>query len=205
MKEVSNNTVVTLLIIAIIITFGSALLNLNRLSQMSRVTGYATTSSLNVTVSTYKAIAVIGSVNFGSGYVTSGKVGAWLDSGDTSTGNGSWTWSNQKFIIENQGNGNGAVYANASQNPATWIGTNGQAFLNGTEPGSDNGCSGNTAGDMSSGQNALNTTGTITICSSLTATPDETDTVWSHARIYVPSTVAASATVKWTNITFFVQ
>ncbi len=204
MKEVSNTTIMVLLVIGIIISFGGAFLNLNRLAQMGAITGYATMSSLNVTIATYKAIAVTGSINFGSGYAT-GSTGAWMDSGDTSTTNGTWTWSGQSFTIENQGNAVGAIYANASQDPATWIGTDGQAYLNGTEPGSDNGCSGATVGNMMTYQNALNSTGTITICSALAAVPNTADTVLANARIFVSTSIGSSATPKWTNVTFFVQ
>jgi hypothetical protein len=202
MREVSNTIVIILLILGIIISFGGVVLNLNRLSQIPAITGFGA-GSVNFTVTTYKAIAVTGNIDFGSGYVTQGMVGAWLDSGDASTANGTWTWSAQKIIIENQGNSAGVVYVNASQDPGTWIGTGGQAFLNGTEPGSDNGCSGNTVGDMSSGENALNSTATITICSSL-ASGDSADTVDSHARIYIPLDISAGG-LQYTNVTYFIQ
>lgn len=202
MKEVSNTTIVVLLIIGIIVSFGGAMLNLDRLIRIGVITGYATASTLNVTISQYKAISVTGDIDFGSGYVSGGNVGAWLDSGDTDTVNGTWDWGSATyFIIENQGNSNFAVWTNASQDPADWIGTNGLAFINGTEPGSDNGCAGNTLGDMGSGFWALNKTESAQLCTDLDET-DSADLVWAHARIYVPGDVPGTGVEKSTNVTF---
>ena len=201
MKEVSNTTLAILLIIGIVVAFGGAFLNLNRLDKLPAITGFDTASTLNVTVTEYKAITVTGSIDFGSGYVTSG-TGAVLDSGDTSSGNGSWSWAAQYFTIENQGNAALSVTANSSQNASDWIGAGATVLLNGSEPGSDNGCSGNVAGDLDAGQFHMNTSDVATICSSL-ASGNSADTVLAYARIIVPSDVAGSATEKWTNITFF--
>lgn len=205
MKEVSNTTLAILLVIGIIVAFGGAFLNLNRLEQLTGISGLVTKSTVNVTVASYKAIAVTGEIDFGSGYVSSG-VAAWMDSGDTSTANGTWSWSAAYYTIENQGNTNLAVWANASQNASYWIAgtsldTDAKAYINGTEPGSDNGCSGNTIGDMSSGQYALNDTGNAQICSDLDEA-DAADTVWAHVRISVPSDVTGGGAEKWTNVTF---
>lgn len=118
MAEVSNKTLATLLIAAIVISLGGTLISLNKLGKvqvgiMAGVTGRATdTGTVNVTIIEDLTIDVNDTnhgIDFGSGIVNDPNTYEDLDSrewnGTTGnhTGNGNWSETDDGILIENQG------------------------------------------------------------------------------------------------------
>lgn len=92
------------------------------------MTGYAvSTGIVNVTVNTQVAINFTSNfINFSSGNVNPGQLNAVLDSNDTSTTGGTWTWVASNFTLVNNGNLNVSLQLKSGKTAAT--------FLNGTSP-----------------------------------------------------------------------
>jgi len=114
MAEVSNKTLATLLIAAIVISLGGTLISLNKLGKvqvgvMAGITGKATdTGMVNVTIIEDLTINVSDTnqgIDFGSGIVNTPNTYEDLDSrNDTAhAGNGNWSETDDGILIENQG------------------------------------------------------------------------------------------------------
>lgn len=121
MAEVSNKTLATLLIAAIVISLGGTLISLNKLGKvqvgvMAGITGKATdTGTVNVTIIEDLTIEVNDTnhgIDFGSGVVTNPNAYEDLDSREwnasgggegNNTGNGNWSEVDDGILIENQG------------------------------------------------------------------------------------------------------
>ncbi len=137
MAEISNKTLAVLLIIAIVVSVGGAMINIAKLAELTRtvpllsIIGMVTTvGTVNVTISSNVEINLSTyEIDFGPGYVTSGLGdAARLNTSSGWRGKENWTnASNYNFApnnitIENTGNRNCSVNFTSNKAAAAFIG-----------------------------------------------------------------------------------
>ncbi|MCX6709770.1 MAG: hypothetical protein NTV63_02325, partial [Candidatus Woesearchaeota archaeon] len=140
MDDISNNTLATLLVIAIIVSIGGTLISINKLSGMGApgLTGFATTGKVNLTVQTTSGISVTQEIDFGTGYANVGTnctMESNLSDGSRADADCLGTnWpsaivdaTKRHIMINNTGNQNINVSINASSVATSWIGANSTA------------------------------------------------------------------------------
>ncbi len=145
MEEISNKTLATLLVVAIVISLAGTFFAMRGVSQVTNVISGAATSTsgtASVNISEQLSIKLVDpylSVNFGPGFLNSSSIDCYLHTSqatkpDCWNVSGGWDWavSNPSpFLLENDGN----VYANVTytsttNNTALWSGyTQGQPNL----------------------------------------------------------------------------
>ena len=134
--EISNKTLVMLLVAAIVVSLGGTLISLNKLSGLgSGVYGFATsqTGTANLTIESEVAIyANDGLINFGLGVVNGSLAGVTnvrMSSNNTNSyPNGTWDWTSADYFeIENTGNVD--VKVNISGEADSWIGAGGDTLF----------------------------------------------------------------------------
>ena len=133
MAEISNKTLAVLLIVAIVVSVGGAMVNIAKLAELTRVvpllqiTGMPTAGTVNITISSQVSINLTQyEIDFGPGYVTAGSDAARLN---TSSGwRGKENWSNattflpSNFTIENVGNRNASLNFTSDKPAGSFIG-----------------------------------------------------------------------------------
>ena len=67
MVDISNQTLATLLVAAIVISLGGTIISLNRLGGIMPLTGHATSSMANITVTGAADIDVTNNIDLGTG------------------------------------------------------------------------------------------------------------------------------------------
>lgn len=128
MKDVSNRTLVILLIIAIVTSIGGMIAILTKVGfGFGQITGFAASAigTVNVTVQSTVGISLIGATNmsFGSGTLNGDGTTTFMNSSSSTSANPGGFSKPMDFQLENTGN----VRANISFN-----GTTAAAFLGGT-------------------------------------------------------------------------
>ncbi len=133
--EVSNKTIMYLLVIALAVSAGGTLISLSKLSDLrsimggpTGITGMAinTTGSINLTVaSTIEVNLTDKIINFGSGYVAGG-INCSVNSEGTSSGAcmGSWLSVIDNLTLENIGNLDVQIDMSVDKNATQLLGTN---------------------------------------------------------------------------------
>ncbi len=145
MEDISNRTLATLLIAAIVISLGGTVISLNRLSRITtpaqQITGMAQTSGGQVNLTVQSSLSIVltaNSIDFGTGWINGSNpacVGATGGANLSTEGTGSNTnscWINDSgiigqapnpvfndFIIENDGTINATVMLSGQTNITT--------------------------------------------------------------------------------------
>jgi hypothetical protein len=189
-KEISNKTLVILLVIAILVSFGETMLSLTRLGGLMgipQISGFGTIGEVNVTISQQISLNLTyPSINFGTGYVSPGYTYACLDSEKgLTTGWSSATFSGRGIVIENVGNTDLNVTFNLLTSVTNWVGGTGAVMKYKA--------ANNNSGSCDTGKGALVTTWTQvsnvgenkTICQNLTAKSDA-DSLDFYVNLTVP-------------------
>src|SRR3989338_1072848 len=133
MKDISNKTLVLLLLAAITISLGGTFMSLNRLNTITKsaITGFATANESGVTTLTvlgYNSISLIGPTTLAMGSCTpTGGNGSWVNTSVDTTVCSAANENLLNFTIENDGNQ--AVNVTVRSNV-----TNAQFFGGGTDP-----------------------------------------------------------------------
>ncbi len=126
-EEVSNKTLVALLVVAIFVSLGGTLLSLNKLTTIRAFTGAASSSSgtAELTVATVVSVLLTGIINI-SGIRVNGTNAAAYGVIDTRTGaklNITATITSPRFRIYNDGSGTRInVTMNTTKSDFSWIG-----------------------------------------------------------------------------------
>ena len=121
--------------IAVILILGAIIaLSVSYIEKKSRVTGNVITQAYGTTNLTVQSTVAINftsnNINFGTGYVIPGTVGATLIS-NNNTGGGDWNWTNttnnyanttNSFVIANIGNVNVSLWIQTNKTATTFIG-----------------------------------------------------------------------------------
>ncbi len=136
MVEISNRTLAVLLVVAMVVSVGGALINISKLTELTRIisfppiSGFVTTlgtvnmtltSNVEINLSTYQ-------VEFGPGYVSGGQDAARLNTTDSWRGKENWTnatnynFNPSNITIENTGNRNASVNFTSDRAAAAFIG-----------------------------------------------------------------------------------
>ncbi len=213
MAELSNKTIATLLVVAIIVSISGTMISLQRLSRLG-VSGFATsgTGVANLTISSSRSITVTTNlIDFGSGYPTASTT-CTMESNRTSApgancngdADASIKWSDatlptQYFIINNTGNIYTNITFNASADASTWIGTDSSAWLGGhADPnGQSDSC-----GTLTSYQ-TLGTGAPVHVCSGTGLNwEDGNDTIAAAVKVAIPSSVPPGNN-KQVTVTFY--
>ena len=164
MKELNNNTILTLFLVSIVVSLGGAYITINSVNKLAGttflpLTGFVTnpTGNASVTINTASSIKFsVTSVAFGSGNVntTGGFTNCTLDTYGTARGCASFTsvgtpTGSKGFEIENDGNTNLSVELVSNATAAQFFGTSDAYFawnvsvnetgscVNGTNPGNN--------------------------------------------------------------------
>ena len=212
MNEVSDKTLVVLIIIAIVISFSGTLVSLNRLSQLGiPITGMAGsgTGVANLTIIAGTSIAVSQNIIFGAGSVNTSY--AVLESNASNymatNGTGTWNWTaygGQAFVIENDGNTNVSINITTNVSKAKYIG-GANPFLGAAisyEEG-DAACQGVGSGAVQiTVWKEINDTSNVTICRNLTPT-DASDQINISLRLGIPEDAPTGTGEKRCTVTFY--
>lgn len=131
MKSISKNTIAVLMTAAILISCIGIILGFTKIEKIRgvrEISGFGAIGEINVSITQQVAINItFSNINFGSGYVASGKNYACLDSEKgTATGWSSTTIKNSSIIVENLGNTDLNVTFNMDKST--------QDFIGGTNP-----------------------------------------------------------------------
>lgn len=149
-----------------------------------QLTGFATTTDtavVNVTIDTSAAINfTVDFVDFGSGAVTNGTIGALLDTESTAD-NGTWTPTATGFTLENIGNVNVTLGFYADKNASTYLGGSSPTFKFKVTDVEANSCQNPSAATYTE---FLTTN--ITACSPLMF-DDANDTIDLDIELFIPS------------------
>jgi hypothetical protein len=215
-KEVSNRTIAVLLVLALAVSIFGTFLSLQRISRLG-LTGFATTGITNLTIASTKSInVVVSNIDFGSGYATDGTICTMESNatGPESNCNGASSsgidWNERPlanygghpyFIINNTGNVNTNISANASDDATTWIGNYAgvAAYIGGhasTEAPDACGTINTTYQTLATGEPVVLCTGTGLNWE------DGNDTIYAAVKVSIPSTVPPG-TNKHTTVTFY--
>jgi len=203
MEEISNKTLATLLVIAIIVSIGGTLISINRLSRIGLlgVTGFGTTGKVNLTVQTTTGISVTQEIDFGTGYANVGTnctMESNLSSGsraDTDCQGTNWPTyivdaTKRYIMVNNTGNQNINVSINASSAATSWIGANSTAEYGAQNASLYEGCPATNRAQWTT----LTTGAPTSVCANSTANAlgwvDGADITLVAARVTVSSQVA---------------
>ena len=131
MKEFSNKTIITLLIVTIIVSLGGTLISISRLSQLELITGRVTVGNVSVNITEQATLNLSTyDVALGNGYITTGANCSFNTENGTS-GHPCWSntgiSANSSIVVENVGNVGINVSVAFAQNQTDFIG--------GTSPG----------------------------------------------------------------------
>lgn len=131
--NISNKTLAVLLVIAIVISVGGAMINMAKLSELARtvpplsmITGFGSTGRVNVSILTLAQVNLSQPhIDFGVGYVITGTSVAVLNSSNATPG--SWvesgnTWKAKDMILDNSGTVDIFVNMSSDSTGATMIG-----------------------------------------------------------------------------------
>src|SRR3989338_162687 len=163
MKDVSDNTLITLLFVAIVISIVSGLMISHRLNQVSTITGFAAATNANatasLTVQTFSSLTFIdNAIDWGSGGVnTSGALGPkgnctlnTLDNGVYDYGCRGFTHESSGLGLENNGNTNLTITLVSNVSAQQFIGGTSPIYQWNVTIGEDNSCYNGTDGLASS-------------------------------------------------------
>jgi hypothetical protein len=173
--DISNKTLAVLLVLAIIVSVGGAMINITKLSELARVvpaismiTGFGTTGEVNVSVLTLASLNLTqDKVDFGVGYVSTGYTGAELNSSNY-TIPASWTESGNTFNpmdlqIENIGTVDIFVNVSSDKTAQQFIGGNSPDFRFSAQNEESNSCV-----DKLANETSITTTSPYEVCKNLT-------------------------------------
>lgn len=205
MKQLSDNTIIILVSIAIILTLAVSFVDFSGISNL--ITGAGSAAEIGYVNVTIKANILINStdpnINFGDCYPATG--GTWHWSNDTTT-NGTTTGkcsaltSRDSILIENIGNTDANVTVATSQSAATLIGGTSPLFRFAAENNS-----GTTNGCMQGQQNKTVAFAAIDtpyqFCDNLTFVGGN-NKVLMWAGIFIPQDAPADASAASANLTF---
>jgi len=197
--EVSHKVLAILLAVAIVFSVIGTFWNIDRISRLTRLTGYGSTGYVNVTISTTTAINVTATdCAFGAGYINVGNTSALLESNGTIVG---WSGAGTatSLGIRNDGNTNITLNVSSGKNLTGFYG----AACNVTE-----GCTyqfwsaDNEAGTCTSGLATYPGTtmngGNKTVCAVMRYS-DTQDDLYVHCRLNITQSVPPGAkTDTWT-------
>ncbi|MBW2984268.1 hypothetical protein KY361_04085 [Candidatus Woesearchaeota archaeon] len=129
--EVSNKTIATLLLLAIVISLAGTLVSLNKIGRLGfSITGMAintSTGTAQLTVGVLTELTnQIPTINWGTGYVAGNATDCTMDSEGTFSGCVGFTPQYEGFLLENTGNVNLSVNYTSDKNASE--------FINGTSP-----------------------------------------------------------------------
>jgi hypothetical protein len=165
-------------ILVIIYSIGSLGLRLTGNAVDTGIINVTVESSANINFTTDK-------IDFGSGRVTLGQSSAALESNDSTSTNGNWSWTSPKYLVlENIGNVNITVELKTNNNATTLIGGTSPQYLfkfEDVETGSVIG-----EGLTKDVWSAANTTGSGTLLGNLSFVDDK-DTIRIAVRLVIPS------------------
>ncbi len=154
MGEVSNKTLATLLIAAIVVSLVGTLISLNKVNNLMSITGMATSDKdsgeVNVTINASAGILVRTNIDFGTGQIPEDQINLSTESNNADTG-GFWNCLTNPLCmgmeIENVGNVPVTLDVSFEENAVTFLGgtlVGGPALYvgstNGTQAGASNGC-----------------------------------------------------------------
>ncbi len=136
MKDISDNTLITLLFVAIVISIVSGLMISQRLSQVSSITGYAAAAAnatATLTVQTFSSLTFSdNAIDWGSGGVnTTARNNCALNTLDNAVydyGCRGFTLEMTGLALENNGNTNLTITLVSNVSAAQFIGGTGSAF-----------------------------------------------------------------------------
>jgi len=129
MKEVSDRTLMVLILAAVFISLSGTFFSLTRLDGIMApgITGAAVNGLTNYSINSVTSIAVYGNINFGSGYANTST--AWLFGNSTDhlpkNGSGTWDWTGSGLLyirVVNDGNSNVSLNVSANNSASTFIG-----------------------------------------------------------------------------------
>lgn len=186
MKEISNQTLAFLLVLAVVISLGGTFLSLKKLDQLTRgsgLIGYATSSTLgavNVSVSDTTQINFsAANISWGSGSVKPGQSNCTLNTRTANSfGCTGFNTVNSQLQIDNIGNNNVELNITFNKNKSAFIGGNSSLhkYMFKTSNGSTGGCLGQISYDNvfyevnSSTGDVVNMNATV--CTNLTYRPE---------------------------------
>jgi hypothetical protein len=124
MSELSNKTIVILLVVALVISIGGTLLSLNKVNQ---ITGMITSAgNVTLTITSLSSVNVtVKTVNFGSGYVDAACNNCTMDtlgSIDTACCKVFSVTGQTGLVVENSGNTNLSILANFDRAALAFLG-----------------------------------------------------------------------------------
>lgn len=122
MADISNKTLAILVGVAIVISV-IGILSIGKPSILY-ITGAGTTDAGNVSVNLTEEISVqvAYNINFGNGRVAGDNASATLQSNETTSVGGTWTWTAQYIRVENDGTVNETLNVSADTAIDDWLG-----------------------------------------------------------------------------------
>ena len=195
--RITDQTLLVLLIIALLVTFGSIIIILEKLGTNSALAGFATfdTGVVNVTIqSTVDINLAVDNVDFGSGTINTIGLNTSLNTSDTAWGGGNNPngFSDPgPFQVRNDGNVDVNISVNSSNTASSFIGgTNPGYYFVGSHVGADEGCGGFDGLNITNNATLLSfSTTDQQICNNLTY-GDTADTLNISIFIDIPSDAA---------------
>lgn len=187
----TDNLILAVAIVAVVVSIVGAGLTFNYIDSFkSKLTGLATTATINLSVESSTLVNFsTANINWGSGRVDSGYSLAVLNTanGSSNVTQGNWTGNTAGLILENLGNSN--LTLNLS------FGKDADSLLGGTSPSYEYNVSNNEAGsclNATDGTDGLNTgvfvsanTTTRTVCNSFKFAADK-DSVRIDIKLVIP-------------------
>jgi len=210
MKQLSDNTIIILVSIAIVLTLLVSFIDINKISNL--ITGASSANEIGYVNVTIKANILINStdpvINFGDCYPATGGTQHW--SNDTTTqGTGSGQCSGLTsadfILIENLGNQDANVTVATAKLSFALIGGTSPKFEFTSVNGTNNGCKLNSAGGASLEGVIQNFTATnikYRVCNNLTFGVTNKQ-VKVYAGIFIPEDAPSHTAASSANLTFF--
>src|SRR3989338_7837568 len=125
MADISNKTLAFLLVVAIVISVGGAMVNISKLAELTsvlpllQITGFGTSGTVNITINSTAAINLtFYQIDFGPGVV----IGSTARLNSSSGANGDENWSTDTsfnpsdMLVENVGNQNVSLNFTSDKN-----------------------------------------------------------------------------------------
>lgn len=121
MKQI-NNLLMTLAIIAVLITLVNLVITINKIGDIKELTGHAT-GDVNVTIESTASINFnTSTINWGTGAVDNSQTSATLDTDAGTVTNGNWTAIGNGLSLQNDGNTNVSFTLKSDKTAVDFIG-----------------------------------------------------------------------------------
>lgn len=207
---ISNKTLIILLVTAIVISVGGAVINVSRLTELARysesLTGQAlrvTTGYVNVTVVSQTAINLsVVNISFGSGYVSTGG-SARLNTTNQSSGKPYYVWTKTNWSNTSLYDPYPLEIVNVGNNDVTsliaYSNRSNASMIQGTNPMLLNAVQDKEAGSCAAGAQTTFTDFNATLCTDFNYA-DATDELYYHIELLIPED--APAVAKNNTLTF---